>query len=102
MAEVCFCMAEVCFCMADMEQELKEEWLTRTGRQINRYASSEKLNAATFMFKMHSGLIVGQYLFYNFLKKLSFCDLRQSFNCALNNNKINYTEIFYFGKKIFS
>ena len=44
-----------------MEQELKEEWLTRTGRLITWYGLFENLNAATFMYKMHSGLKVGQY-----------------------------------------
>ena len=36
------------------------EWMARTGRLITRYESSEKLNAATFIYKMHSGLKVGQ------------------------------------------
>ena len=82
-------------------EELKKEWLTRTGRLVIRYASFEKLNAATFMYEMHSGLIIGQYLFYNVLQKLSFCDLRQSFHWALNNKKINYTKILILIKKSF-
>ena len=80
----------------------KEEWLTRTGRLIIWYASSEKLNAATFQYEMHSGLTVGQYLCYNILQKLRFYDLRQSFHWALNNKKINFADILNFGKKIFS
>ena len=59
-------------CTVPMEQELKEDWLTRTGRPIIRYASTEKLNAATFMYEVHSGLKVGQYLFYNVFQKLIF------------------------------
>ena len=42
-----------------MEQELKEEWLTRTGRLIIRYAPSAKTESRDAQWAY-----VGRYLFY--------------------------------------